>query len=69
MKDYGKGWNDGPLYQALSPVCGSCKHLRSVVGRTCTAFLGGIPDEIWSGQNDHTGPVEGDGGVRFEQFE
>lgn len=53
-----------------SPVCTLCKHLDigpflEAGAHRCEAFAR-IPDEIWQGDNDHTEPYEGDGGVRFE---
>lgn len=46
-----------------------CRHLLRPVGPdrlwVCRAFPLGIPDEITSGANDHTAPVDGDGGIRF----
>ena len=53
-----------PVY---SPVCMFCTHLGSVMGRTCEAFPGGIPDEIWEGRNKHRKPYPGDNGIQFEQ--
>jgi len=50
----------------ISEVCGLCKHLTDVLERQCAAFPDGIPMAIWSGQNDHRQPVEGDHGIRFE---
>jgi len=32
----------------------------------CDAFPKQIPDEIWSGKNDHTKSVMGDNGLLFE---
>jgi hypothetical protein len=33
---------------------------------TCTAFPKGIPQEILRGENDHTSPVPGDGGIVYK---
>lgn len=52
-----------PIY---SPICTSCRHLNLSRQRSCKAFPDGIPQEIWSGQNDHRSAFEGDGGIRFE---
>lgn len=51
-----------------SPVCGECVHLTNndPNNRVCKAFKD-IPLSIWNGENDHTRPVRGDNGVRFEQ--
>ena len=51
---------------AIAP-CPFCKHLIDGRARTCAAFPEGIPNEITSGANDHTSPVEGDNGIQFEQ--
>jgi len=50
-----------------SRVCTFCSRLRSFSERQCDAFTESfaIPDEIWSGENDHRQPVEGDGGLLF----
>ncbi len=58
-----------------SKVCSRCIHLvvesasafkaERPTGR-CKTFPAGIPLEIWSGDNPHTEPFDGDGGVRFE---
>jgi len=53
----------------ISPVCGLCVYLDvdaladGGIAR-CAAFLE-IPQEIWSGENDHTFPFPGDGGILF----
>jgi hypothetical protein len=51
---------------ALSPICTFCKHLLSI--RRCAAF-DEIPLPIWKGENNHTRPYPGDGGIRFEQVD
>ena len=48
----------------LKFLCQSCEHFRG--GGRCDAFPAGIPDEILTGDNDHSGPVDGDGGIRYE---
>ena len=45
--------------------CLFCTHL-SKSEQKCKAFPDGIPDEIWKGENNHTKPVIGDNGIRFE---
>jgi hypothetical protein len=47
----------------IGSLCSGCRHIRA--DYTCTAFPRGIPDEIVRGI-DHTGPVKGDRGIRFE---
>lgn len=54
-----------------SPVCTLCKHFKHdswPVGEypACQAFEQ-IPMAIWNGDNDHTQPVSGDKGIRFEK--
>jgi hypothetical protein len=49
-----------------SPVCALCKHFPPVMERKCPAFPDGIPDVIWIGDDDHTTPHPGDGGILFE---
>jgi len=48
----------------FSPVCTFCIHSKS--GRVCRAFPDSIPDEIWTGEVDHTKPYPGDNGIQFE---
>jgi len=64
--------DDRSLIQPLvSRSCFLCKHLdrQTIVGKThkCKAFPSGIPQKIWSGENSHTQPFPGDGGVIFEK--
>ena len=49
-----------------SPVCITCKHLKSVELRACAAFEK-IPLEIWNGKNKHTRPYKNDNGIQWEQ--
>jgi hypothetical protein len=49
-----------------SPICINCRHIRDIGKRRCAAFDTEIPAAIWSGENDHTRPVEGDHGIVFE---
>jgi hypothetical protein len=45
----------------------ACRYcLRYMGARTCTAFAGGIPDDIWEGRNDHCSPTDGDHGLIFK---
>lgn len=54
-----------PVY---SPVCTYCKHLAvEAEKRSCKAFPGGIPLEIWLGLNKHTKSYFGDNGIQFEK--
>ena len=54
------------LINRYSEVCTFCKHLKGE--RTCSAFPGGIPAEIWIGKNKHKRPFPGDKGIRFEKL-
>ena len=49
-------------------ICCYCKHMRGSfrTQATCAAFPGGIPQQIASGEVEHTIPVPGDHGIRFE---
>ena len=50
---------------ARVPTCFFCKHCYSDL-ISCEAFPGGIPDEIWTGRNDHVSAYPGDGGILYE---
>jgi hypothetical protein len=40
----------------LEPICFKCKHFDIETSK-CPAFKGDIPDEILSGENDHSIPL------------
>jgi hypothetical protein len=42
--------------EATELICFNCKHFRIFKGG-CTAFGDNIPDEITSGENDHSKPL------------
>ncbi len=44
--------------EAVDLICFKCKHFNWVEGG-CNAFPEGIPEEITSGENEHTEPLEG----------
>ena len=44
--------------EAVNLVCFRCKNFRRFKGG-CLAFPDGIPDEITSGQNEHSKPLKG----------
>ena len=55
--------------EAEKLICSSCKHFDRAEGG-CTAFPDGIPDEITSGENDHTKPLPDQGNdIVFEPEE
>ena len=52
------------------PVCLTCRWYKGIGpdGAKCEAFpKKGIPDEIWSAENDHSKPVKGDHGLQYEE--
>jgi hypothetical protein len=51
----------------MTEQCPVCKHYLNLF--ECEAFPEGIPDEILSGEVDHTEPYPGDNGIRFEAVE
>ena len=42
--------------EAVNLICFRCKHFRRLEGG-CDAFPAGIPDEIISGENEHSKPL------------
>lgn len=54
--------------EAVNLVCFRCKNFRRFKGG-CLAFPEGIPDEITSGQNEHSKPLKGQRNkIVFEQM-
>lgn len=56
-----------PLETPAADGCAYCRHLLS--RSTCSAYPGGIPMAIASGQRNHLEPFIGDGGVVFERYD
>lgn len=56
------------LAQPIFSQCAYCEHAddSGAIPLACTAFPGGIPDEVLRNQVDHRGPVPGDQGIRFQ---
>jgi hypothetical protein len=54
--------------EAVNLVCFRCKNYRRFKGG-CLAFPNGIPDEIVSGENEHSKPLKGQRNkIVFEQM-
>ena len=56
--------NDG--LKVIKPQCHHCRHW-TVGTLTCKAFPEGIPQGVLMNVIDHRKPIEGDGGIVFEQ--
>src|SRR5688500_6505094 len=54
-------WEAGDVRTA---VCFHCAHFQG--NRSCHAFTYEIPNEVWSGENDHTKQIDGDQGILFK---
>ena len=50
----------------MTSQCGICKYAKG--GLTCAAYPRGIPEEILTGEVDHTEPYKGDHGIQFEEY-
>ena len=53
----------------LQEGCGTCIHLNDdpyAKFESCKAYPNGIPFIIMSGGVEHTKPIEGDNGIRYE---
>lgn len=48
----------------ISTQCVTCKFYRGLT--ECDAFPEGIPQDIFSGEKDHTEPIEGDNGIQWQ---
>lgn len=54
-----------------SSVCSGCVHYdsKNASFKRCEAFPDGIPQEIFSGENEHTSAYPGDNGIQFEPIQ
>ena len=57
----------GDYVQDISVQCDQCQHLGFEL--VCLAFPDGIPEDILTGEYDHTTPYPGDGGIQFDAIE
>lgn len=52
----------------IYPAEANCRWCVHYLGeRRCKAFVEFIPDEFWSGRNQHHQPVDGDNGYQFQK--
>ena len=58
---------EGGDIEIVSSLCDLCAHRDG--NETCTAFPGGIPEAILTGDHDHTEPYPGDNGIQYEPIE
>lgn len=59
------------MISTKSTPCFTCTHMvRRFDARPlqCKAFPDGVPQEIYSGVNDHKKPFPGDNGILFEEY-
>lgn len=62
---------DGNPYQMkIFSSCTKCKHYKGYKesAPVCSAFLKGIPPEIWLEKASHKKPYNGDHGIQFEPY-
>lgn len=59
-------WAISHLEGISTPICNQCKHFK-LSNVSCTAYPGGIPDQILENLIDHRKPFIGDNGIQFEK--
>ena len=47
--------------------CIECKNYEMML--SCRAFPDGVPEDILTGEHDHTKPYKGDNGITFDPIE
>ena len=52
--------------ELLPSICSECAFINPNNPTKCTAFPGGIPLEVFTGEFDHHQAYPGDGGITFE---